>query len=159
MNSGPPSGWSAPNSQAQSLNSSGTSSSGTIPVQRPTKIPINQRSAPLAAAKRGLFSIAEQPTILSSSSSSDIEPFVSTSTREARLASALAIRATALSKYELANANQEVAEAQERALVKSPSGSVARLATCKVKVGVRPERDKDRSQKWPCPPLPLERVA
>ena len=56
--------------------------------------------------------IDEQPTIVYNSSSSDIESSVSTTTREARLASALATQAIAQRHYELAEASHEVAETQ-----------------------------------------------
>ena len=69
-----------------------------------------------------MFNIAEQPTIVHSSSSSDIGSGISTTTREVRLASALARRATAQREYELAKANQEVAETHEEALAQSQAG-------------------------------------
>ncbi len=56
-----------------------------------------------------MYNITEQQPIVYSSSSSDIESIVSTTTREARAASALAKQATAQRKYELARANQEAA--------------------------------------------------
>ncbi len=130
MISEPPTGWSAPNSQAQSLNSSGTSSSGTIPVQRPTKITRNQGPVPAAAAITAMSNIAEQLKIVSSSSSSDIDSVVSTSTREARLASALAKKATAQNKYELENANQEVAEHRKKLWFNHHQALSPDLATC-----------------------------
>ena len=74
MNSEPPTGWSAPSSQVSSLNSSDTSPSGILPVQRPTKI---QRSVPAAAAITAMS--YDQPTVVSSTSSSDIISVASTS--------------------------------------------------------------------------------
>ena len=106
-----------------------------------------------------MFSIAEQPTILSSSSSSDIVSVVSTSTREARLATALAKRVTAQSKYELAMANQEVAEAQEEALVHSPSGSIAQLGDVQSEGGSSARARQRSFAEMAVPPLPMERVA
>mgnify|MGYP000264429361 CR=1 FL=1 len=140
-------GWSAPNSQAQSRNSSGTSSIGTIPLQRPTKIPRSQRSVPVSAAITAMSKIAEQPTIVSISSS-----FVSTSTRQARLASALAKLATAQSRYELAKANQEVAEAHEEALAQSQAGSIVVIGDVQSEGGDSPRARRGSSTAMAVPP-------
>ena len=53
-----------------------------------------------------MYIIAAQQQLVYSSSSSDIESIVSTKTREARLASALAKQAIAQREYALAKANQ-----------------------------------------------------
>ena len=92
--------------QVLSLSSSGNSSSGTNPVPRHKNIPRNEGSVPAAAATTAVYNIAEQPTIVYSFSISDIESSASATTREARLASAVAKQATAQREYELARANR-----------------------------------------------------
>ena len=128
-----------------------------LPAQRPTKI---QRSVPAAAAVTAMSYIAEQPTIVSSSSSSGIISVASTSTREARLASALAKRATAHNKYELDKASQMVTKAQEEALVSTPTSSIARLGDVHSEGGSSARAPRPRSPaEMAVPPLPLRKVA
>ena len=119
----------------------------------------SEGSVPAAAATTAVYNIAEQPTTVYSSSSSDTESIASTTTREARLASALAKQATAQREYELAKANQEVAEAQEEALAQPHAASIAMIGDVQGGGGNSARAQQGSSTEMAVPPLPLEKVA
>ena len=128
-----------------------------LPVRRPTRI---QRSVPAAAAITATSYIAEQPTVVSSTSSSEIIPVASTSTREPRPAAALAKRAIAQSKYTLDKANHEVTRAQEHASNRSPTSSIAGPGDVQSDgvSSARAPRPISLAE-MAVPPLPMNRVA
>ena len=103
-----PTGYSAPNSESQSLNNSGTSSGSVNVAYPPTKI---QRGAPVpaaAATTTTMYNIAEnqQSVTVHSSESSVGSSILSSAERGRRTAFAKAKRETARRELELARADE-----------------------------------------------------
>ncbi len=156
-----PTGYSAPKSESQSLNNSGTSPSSANVAYPPTTI---QRSAPAPAAPATtatMANIVERDIVMTvhSSGSSVGSSILSSAERGRRTAFVKAKRETARRELELARADEEVAASElEEARAASMPGSIARLADVGSEGGASARARPTSNAELAVPPILLDKL-